>query len=263
MRSADVLTILRNSHDRFRAAVSALTEDQVTGQSYDDGWTIAQVASHLGSGAEIYELILEAGLTRAPTPGPDEFAPVWEAWNGKSPARQVADAVRADAAFLDHVAAVPEEEADRWRLNLFGGEQTLATALLMRLSEHAVHTWDIVVALDPPATLPADATEALLDLLARFAEYAGKGDSEPGSVHITTTGPAREFVLTMSEGTTRLEPVTGSPAAGPEAELATLRLPAEALIRLVYGRLDPGHTPSTVEAHGISLDSLRRRFPGI
>ena len=40
-----------------------------------------------------------------------------------------------------------------------------------------------------------------------------------------------------------------------------LELPAEALVRLVYGRIDPGHTPPMV-AQGIEFDQPRRIFPG-
>src|SRR5262249_39843 len=68
--------------------------------------------------------------------------------------------------------------------------------------------------------------------------------------------PQRDF--TLESGKT----VTLAPsAAGEDAELPELRLPAEALVRLVYGRLDPGHTPP-VETRGVDLDELRRLFPG-
>jgi hypothetical protein len=40
-----------------------------------------------------------------------------------------------------------------------------------------------------------------------------------------------------------------------------LTLPAEAFIRLVYGRLDPEHTPS-FDGDPELLDSLRSVFPG-
>ena len=43
--------------------------------------------------------------------------------------------------------------------------------------------------------------------------------------------------------------------------LTELRLPAEALIRLIYGRLDPAHTPPA-EAREVDLDELRQMFPG-
>jgi hypothetical protein len=40
-----------------------------------------------------------------------------------------------------------------------------------------------------------------------------------------------------------------------------VELPAEALLRLVYGRLDPDHTPAQVIGAG-TLDELREVFPG-
>jgi hypothetical protein len=42
---------------------------------------------------------------------------------------------------------------------------------------------------------------------------------------------------------------------------ADLELPAEALVRLVYGRLDPGHTPPFAGSPEL-LEELRRVFPG-
>ena len=43
---------------------------------------------------------------------------------------------------------------------------------------------------------------------------------------------------------------------------ADLTLPAEAFVRLVYGRLDPDHTPA-FEGDPADLDTLRRTFPGV
>ena len=43
---------------------------------------------------------------------------------------------------------------------------------------------------------------------------------------------------------------------------AELHLPAEALLRLLAGRLDPDHTPASVSTKGIELDELRAVFPG-
>jgi hypothetical protein len=52
-----------------------------------------------------------------------------------------------------------------------------------------------------------------------------------------------------------LEASDGGPAD------ATLLLPAEAFIRLVYGRLDEMHAGG-IRAAGVSLDVLRPVFPG-
>jgi hypothetical protein len=42
-----------------------------------------------------------------------------------------------------------------------------------------------------------------------------------------------------------------------------LELPAEALLRLVVGRLDAAHTPPVALSAGhVTLDDLRRVFPG-
>ena len=70
---------------------------------------------------------------------------------------------------------------------------------------------------------------------------------------MTTTDPDRQFVLETGEA------VTLMPADDAEG-LPELRLPAEALVRLVYGRLDPAHTPAGVS--GADLDELRQLFPG-
>lgn len=258
MQFSDVLAALRSSHDRLAGTLGPLSDEQVSQRSYADEWTIAQVASHLGSGADIFGMFVDAGLKQSPAPGPDEFRPVWELWNRKDAPAQARDAVGADAAFLDHVAAIGPAERDAWQLELFGMRQTLPTLLQMRLSEHAVHTWDIVVALDPSATVAAEAVGPVLDLLPGLAARAGKGASEPLSVHLTTTDPGREYLLELAPDHTAL-----TEAAGPAAGSATLRLPAEALVRLVYGRLDAAHTPSSVVADGVDLAALRRAFPGL
>ena len=44
---------LRATHDRLAAHVASLSPDQLTGPSGADDWTVADVLSHLGSGAEI------------------------------------------------------------------------------------------------------------------------------------------------------------------------------------------------------------------
>lgn len=255
----DLLATLHRSHRRLVSLLNPLDAGQVSGPSYDDGWTIAQVASHLGSGAVIFELFVEAGLTGRPEPGIDTLQPIWDTWNAKPPAQQADDAVRADMQMLAVVEGLSAEQRARWTLDLFGGDKTLAELLRMRLSEHALHTWDIAVALDPTATVAGDAVECLVDTLPWVAGYAGRGVDQPVKVVITTTGPDRRFALELSA-----EGATLAPAVEEDAgTTAELHLPAEALERLVYGRLDPDHTPGSVLAHGVDLDVLRRSFPGI
>jgi hypothetical protein len=121
-----------------------------------------------------------------------------------------------------------------------------------------VHTWDIVVAFDPAATVAEDAAAYVLENLATIAAWTGQKIDDQVSVEVRTTAPERAFHLDLGPGGVGLAPSSDDTAA--DAELA---LPAEAFVRLVYGRLDPDHTPASVEAKGVDLDLLRRRFPGV
>jgi uncharacterized protein (TIGR03083 family) len=255
--AADVLSVLRSSHALVVAILNGLSDEQAAGPSYADEWSIAHVASHLGSGAEVFTLFLDAGLTRAPAPGVEQFEPIWAERNAKPPAGQVRDFVASDATFVDRVGSLTDAQQQDWRLDLFGSEQTLAGLLRMRLAEHALHSWDIAVALEPTATLSADAAELVIDNLAFLVERTSKPSPATISVGVHTTVPERLFRLDLTP-----EGATLAPERSDTAE-AELRLPAEAFVRLVYGRLDSGHTPASVTARGVDLDLLRQVFPGV
>ena len=245
---------LRHSHDALRANVEPLDEDRLRQRSYCSEWSIAQVLSHLGSGAEIFGLFLDAGLRGAEPPGPETFPPIWQAWNERSPQAQATDALAADEALVKRLESLTPDEQAKIRLQLFGMDLDVAGLTKLRLGEHAVHSWDVAVALDPAATVAADAVTLLIDGLGPLIARAGRPAASPQTVHVTTTGPDRELVLETGEPV-RLE------AAQAASDGPRLKLPAEALIRLVYGRLDPEHTPP-VEADGVDLDDLRQVFPG-
>jgi uncharacterized protein (TIGR03083 family) len=251
----ELLVELRRSRDRLVAALGGLSDEQVAGPSYADEWSIAQVASHLGSGAEIFTLFLDAGRQHTPAPGAEEFQPIWSRWNGKTPSEQGRDAVVADAEFIRVVEALTPDERAGWQLEMFGSATSLPGLLRMRLGEHVLHTWDIEVALDPAATVPDPAAALVIDTLPGLAARAGKPMPNPRAVQVTT--PHRNFVLEPIDDGVRLLP------ASSEAERsARVRLPAEAFVRLVYGRLDAEHTPASVEAQGVDLADLRATFPG-
>ena len=253
-----VLAALGSSHARLAAIVGPLTAEEVAEPSYDDEWSIAQVLSHLGSGAEIFGLILEAGRRGDDAPGMEQFQDVWARWNAKSPAGQAADGVAADAAFLARLGELDPAERERWRLSFFGEERGLSDVAQMRLSEHAVHTWDVAVALDSKATVAGDAVELILGTLPGFAPRIGKPAGENLTVHVTTYDPDRHFRLDVGPDGVSLSPAAPSPLPPGSA---VLRMPAEAFIRLVLGRLDDEHTPA-VEAENVDLAALRRAFPG-
>ncbi len=132
----------------------------------------------------------------------------------------------------------------------------------MRLSEHAIHTWDVVVIRDPSAEVAADAVASMIGRLDQVAGRSGKPEYGPLEVDITTTDPDRTFRLSVSDAVT-LTPAGMASAAETGPATAKVRMPAAALVRLVYGRLDPEHTPAAIEVDGVGLDTLRDVFPGL
>lgn len=100
--------------------------------------------------------------------------------------------------------------------------------------------------------MPTDAARLVVDNLTTVVQRAGKPTGTTRDLHIRTTEPARSFVLSLGPHAITL--TTSGDETIPELEL-----PAEALIRLVYGRLDPNHTPR-VQGQ-VHLDDLRSAFP--
>ena len=79
------IATLRESHEKLTGLVEPMTPEQVRAQSYDRDWSIAQVLSHLGSGAEIALITLPGALGEAEPVSRDAFGPVWDVWNVKGP----------------------------------------------------------------------------------------------------------------------------------------------------------------------------------
>jgi uncharacterized protein (TIGR03083 family) len=251
---ANSLDALRASVNRLHELAGALDDAQLSSPSYCDDWTIAQVLSHLGSGAVIMRRGLQDAGAGAATP--EDFNPsVWDEWNAKPPRAQADDALAADEALMEMLEGATD--AERARLTLPMGPLRLSfdAVVGMRLNEHVLHTWDIAVALDDAAVLPSDAAACVVDNLSLIARFAGKSDGEEGTIAVRTTDPDRAILVRISEAGVELE-------NGEAGRAHDLELPAEALSRAVYGRLDPDHTPA-VSGDSASLDRLRTIFPGM
>jgi uncharacterized protein (TIGR03083 family) len=238
---------------RLRELVRGLDVDQLESPSYADDWTIADVLSHLGSGAVLMQRRLEAALQGVPVPD-DAAQPVWDEWNAKSPQAQADDALAADERLGKAFDAV--EEADRKRLEIPFGPLSLSftEGVAVRLNEHAFHTWDIEVMLDPAAVLPADAAAVIIDNLGLIARFTAKPTGDEREVRVRTHQPLRHFTVRLTPESAQL--LDGDGDVDPDLEL-----PAESFCRLVYGRLDPDHSPA-VPANGEVLELLRQVYPG-
>ena len=222
---------------------------------------IAQVLSHLGSGAEIALQFFEAALSGGAAVDPSTFPPIWDAWNAKNPAQQAADCLPADNAYISRLEKLSDAELAAITLDFFGMKLDAAGLVRVRLGEHAVHTWDVAVAIDPAAVVAPDAVALLHGFLPWIAQRVGKPAGETFRARLAGHFPDVDFLLEVADAVTLApwpEDGAGEPLAG------KLRLPTEALLRLVYGRLDPAHTPpAEVSGDGALLDRARAAFPGL
>ena len=92
-----------------------------------------------------------------------------------------------------------------------------------------------------------------LNLIARFTAQPTPGDAALITVH--TIDPDRRFTIELTATDARFMPSQNAAAAG------ELELPAEAFVRLIYGRLDPHRTPPFTGDAAV-LDRLRATYPG-
>ncbi|MGW0197499.1 maleylpyruvate isomerase family mycothiol-dependent enzyme [Nonomuraea sp. NPDC003201] len=262
MSNADtVIAALRTGHDTLAGLVSELSDGDLARSSGAADWDISQVLSHLGSGAEIHRAVLQAALDDRPNPDHDFNQAVWDRWNAMT-RRERADAfLQTNQTLTGFYESLDADTREKLRIELgfLPAPVDVATAARMRLSEFALHSWDVRVSFDEHATLAPDASAALLhgepDLLAWIGK-ADKLDGRSAVLQVTTAEPASVFAL-------RLQAPISVDFDVPEQPDGTITLPAEAWLRLVAGRLAPKRTPSKVTTTGAAdLDLLRSVFPG-
>jgi uncharacterized protein (TIGR03083 family) len=246
------LAALRASATHLHEVVARLAPAQYTTPAYPTQWTIADTMSHLGAGAVIMAHMFQHAL--AHTSGVDGFNhSVWDAWNAKTPAAQVADALVADRAFIEELAHTdPAQRAD-FRVSFGPRELDFDRFVGMRLGEHVLHTWDVEVATEPDAVLAVPAAGLLLEQIHVVVARAGRPTGEVRTVAVRTHEPTRDFNVVLEESAVTLVDTLhdGTP---------DLELPAEAFVRLIYGRLDAdAGLDDDGDAH---LAHLRRAFPG-
>ena len=250
-----LIAVLRTSHERLAGLVRPLTPDHLRARSYDTDWTIAQVLSHIGSGAEIATLSLAAALGGRGQLDQGAFPAIWDAWNNRTPEMQAADCLTWDGEHVSRLEQLTDAELGSIGLDFFGRQLDAAGLIRLRLSEHAIHVWDVAVSIDPGATVAQDAILPVTEQVTQLFPFIAKPAGDFFRVRLRTTGPDADYLLEVGESVTLSEWAEGGEADG------EIRLPAEALLRLFYGRLDPEHTPEYT-AEGIDLDRLRAVFPG-
>jgi uncharacterized protein (TIGR03083 family) len=249
----EALPALHASVGRLRRVVGGLQPGQVRQSAYPSEWTIADTLSHLGSGAVILRRRFEEIVGGRQTD--DQFSQsVWDEWNAKPPEDQAAEALAADATLLNSLESSTDGQRRDFLFAVGPMQLDFDGFVGLRLSEHVVHTWDVEVAVDPAVGLAEEAVPVMIDRMGMVAGFVGKPIGLDTEVNVELHRPERRITVVLAPDSVRLD--VGGPGAEPD-----LVLSAEAFIRLVYGRLDPEHTPP--DTAGAGLDRLRQVFPGL
>jgi uncharacterized protein (TIGR03083 family) len=251
------IAAIRADHDELAELVPSLSDAQLTGPSGASEWTVAQVLSHLGSGSEIALATYQSNLIGTPAPAPDFNQSVWDRWDAMSPHDQASGFLEHDERLVQALEALTPEQRESVQIKLpFLPEAVgVETVAGMRLNELAQHSWDVRVAIDPAATIDADAALVLLDQfsgpMSFLLGFIGKADALSAPATVDAFGYALVVADNVSLSATAVDAnamFEGAP---------------EAVVRLLGGRLTPSYTPDDTRVVGeVSLEDLRRVFPG-
>src|SRR5258708_3438181 len=113
-----IIDALRSQGDALAAVVTRLDEAGVNLASGSNEWTVAQVLSHLGSGAEITLATVDVALTGTDERGPDFNASVWDRWNAKSPQQMAADHITANETLVSRLESIDRDTRHTVRVDL-------------------------------------------------------------------------------------------------------------------------------------------------
>jgi uncharacterized protein (TIGR03083 family) len=250
----DGIAALRRLHDELVEYTHGFDEEALHARSGSSEWTVADVLSHLGSGAEIGLATLTTGRSDM-----DAAPAVWARWNTMSSTEKASNFVTADERLVEALEALDGEALANKKVDFVFLPQPVDVAFVarMRLTEAGLHRWDLEVAFDPNATVANYVVPFVLHQLPMFAGFFAKPIGKTGTVEVQISEPSRSYVLELTGD--------GASLTEGQAAAATSHLsgPAEAFVRLTSGRLKAGHTPAAVKTSGpVSLDDLRRVFPG-
>ncbi|MGH9293225.1 MAG: maleylpyruvate isomerase N-terminal domain-containing protein [Acidimicrobiales bacterium] len=252
---------LRLSHNALEARVEKMDADALGAPSYCSDWNLGQLLSHLGSGAEIALRTLERALIGLAPLDREVYPTIWDRWNALAAGDLTYELLVWDRRHVSVLEGLDDRTVQDLHVELFGLQLDVAGLVSMRLGEHAFHSFDLVAHDNESAELLGSSVEVLIDRAPTIATRLAKpGESqETKLIGVQTQAPARTMVLSLGEAVTvtEIDPLPGT------APSDNLELPAEAFLRLLYGRMDEAHTPASLtKSSGVDLDELRRIFPG-
>ena len=232
-----VRSLDRREIARLGTHLAQLNDEGWLEQSYCAEWRVYQVIAHLASGARLLLGSLAQWFDGGPPVSQEQRQRIWAHFDALAPEQMHGEFRAALQDYFARLDALPSD-AGLQEVETFLGTRPVQDMLTVRLHEVALHTWDVLVARDRSARIPADAVELLrpvqlqLRSLRTPALLAGK------RVRFRTPeGPWQGLLDFGGEKPV----VTEDPAA--EADL-TVEAPGEELCRLLGGRhFLPGSLP--------------------
>ncbi len=165
----------------WRRSSTDLSEVQLKAQSGAAEWSVADVLSHLGSGAEIQHHTVSRARHRGPARRRSNQE-IWDRWNALPPAEQAAGFVASDERLVSLFESLTPEQRSSVQVDLgfLPAPVSLQTPLAMRLNEQTLHGWDARVGIDPDAGLSDEAADLVLrhyaDSMSFMLGFIGKAD---------------------------------------------------------------------------------------
>ena len=245
----DRIALVQSESERLSQYFQTLSADQWSTQSACDAWENHDVVAHLCMAIDLFSANISRGAQGdsappegAPPAGPDALA-----------ARMAANAQRAVATrqelgdqLLPHFAsqcgrlaeALSGLSPEDWDKPCYHPAAIISVGAYvdLRLTEMAVHEWDIRSRIQPSAQVSSDALPAVFDLLPKFVVgrlyRPGQSITETTVFRFNLTGlVAGAYDITVGDGATRMA------AAGAEPAAVTVGCDAETFALLAYGRL--------------------------
>ena len=211
-------------------------------------WEIRDVVAHLAGGAEAYAGLVSRGLRGDLSP--PEGRPPAGTLDANSAAEIIADGAisrreRVGDELLSSFEAKSEAldqvfgsvGPDQWEVPCYHipGIMPVRAFVDLRLTELAMHGWDIRSILESEAQLPAESIPAFVDVIRRLFEWLFWPGSEPSTpvryrFNLTADEPT-DIDITLEGDTARIGTSTESDAN------VTLRCNTETFVFMMYGRL--------------------------
>ena len=262
--------IVRDSNRVSRAEVQLLVSELRAGgdtaweaPTACAGWAARDVVAHVAQALAFFNAATHAALDGQPPPPSDPAqmqaaAAQLLAQPRESVLHALAERNEGYCEYLDSldVAALPTP------VDLSFMVLPVWQLALVRMNEVVLHRWDIRSVQQPDVPVDSEGVPLALEMSLGGAQImATHGEKTNGTWQLDVTGPGGGSVVVRVQG----DQVSAQRGTAPEADVR-LTLPAEALLRLLWGRLD---LATALDSGRARLDgdrgkalALQRLFPG-